>query len=173
MHRILNFFTKFILYTKESINSGDIKIQYWILNFKKFIFFWILLHIINIIIDKKIAFFISLIFIVNIASYVYADDDDLWQEAETTQTDNNVVGTGTSSADVVEPLNENSNTANASNYTTDLNEDDDNWADTNNNTAETMPKTGIEDNSLVFVVIVISLIVAGYSYKKLSDYNNL
>ena len=116
---------------------------------------------------------VSIIFIVNIASYVYADNDDLWEDADTAQTDNNTTGTGTSSADVVDPLEENNTTTNASSYTTNLNEDDDNWAETNNNTAETMPKTGIEDNSLVFVVIVISLIVAGYSYKKLSDYNNL
>lgn len=56
----------------------------------------------------------------------------------------------------------NTNVANLTPLTTNTN--------TNTNTETTLPKTGIDD-TMLWVLIAVCVIAAGYTYKKVRDYN--
>ena len=106
---------------------------------------------------------------------VYAADDSSfpgWDDPTTTTstTDNTVDNTTDNTPANTTPNTTNTDynsTINTGNATTDLN------TSTNDaeNEVENLAYTGIESNSIMTVVILVAAIVAGYSLKKVRDYN--
>ncbi len=141
---------------------------------------------------------LSLILVANLVSVVRAADDNSFSDwtnptvtentttttpTTTTTTDNTVSNTVNNTTVTSNTTNSistdittntsSSGTTNSTittgNATTTLN------TSTNNseNEVNTLAYTGIENNSLLVVVILVGAIVAGYSFKKVREYNNI
>ena len=82
----------------------------------------------------------------------------------TTDTTGTISGTDTTSTDTSSSISTGSATT-----TLSTNEDE----DENKNEVHSLAYTGIEDNKILPVVIVFGAIVAGYSLKKVREYNNI
>ena len=82
----------------------------------------------------------------------------------TTSTD--TTGTSTTTTDSTSSISTGS-------ATTTLSTNEDENEDESKNEVNSLAYTGIEDNTVLPVVIVIGAVVAGYSLKKLRDYNNI
>ena len=101
----------------------------------------------------------AILCIVSNVSYATGNIDDLLREMENQagnitvieepKTNQTVVPT-TTTENKVENTNTNSNT--------------------NTNTNKTLPKTGVDD-TMLWVLIAVSVVAAGYTYKKVRDYN--
>lgn len=119
---------------------------------------------------------LSIVLVANLTSIVFADDNvntDGWDSVDLTlintnnATDtstNTSTNTSTSTSTTNTPLNTNTGSA-----TTTLNTSSSD--NTNNSSVNSLAYTGIEDNSVLAVVIVLGVIVAAYSFKKLKEYN--
>ena len=143
-----------------------------------------------------VVFVLSLILVVSLGKVVLGADNDPFDwdapsiEGNNSSTGNNSAtgnnsSTGNSStagntsnnsfgSSVVE--NEQNNTdisTNSGTLTTNLNTSDDNNNVNNNSNVNSLAYTGIEDNSVLAIVIVLGVIVAAYSFKKVKDYNSL
>ncbi len=132
---------------------------------------------------------LSLLLVANLVSVVFADDSD-WIDPVAPNTTNNTTNNTTSntstnsntsnnstitnSITTPEPINSiTTNTSNNTSYsggtTTTLNTSTNDTENEVNNLAY----TGIENNSMLVVVILIGVIAAGYSFKKIKEYNNI
>ena len=128
---------------------------------------------------------LSLLLVANLVSVVFADDSD-WIDPVAPNTTNNTTSntstnsntnnnsTITNSITTPEPINSiTTNTSNNTSYsggtTTTLNTSTNDTENEVNNLAY----TGIENNSMLVVVILIGVIVAAYSFKKIKEYNNI
>jgi len=132
---------------------------------------------------------LSLLLVANLVSVVFADDLN-WDDPTTTNsaantatntaantaTGTNTSNTSTTTNSISTPETTNSITTNTSNNssfsgstTTTLNTSTNDTENEVNNLAY----TGIENNSMLLVVILIGAIVAGYSFKKIKEYNNI
>ena len=134
---------------------------------------------------------LSLLLVANLVSVVFADDSD-WIDPDpiASNTTNNTISntisntstnsntsnnsTITNSITTPEPINSiTTNTSNNTSYsggtTTTLNTSTNDTENEVNNLAY----TGIENNSMLVVVILIGVIAAGYSFKKIKEYNNI
>lgn len=128
---------------------------------------------------------LSLLLVANLVSVVFADDSD-WIDPVAPNTTNNTTSntstnsntsnnsTITNSITTPEPINSiTTNTSNNTSYsggtTTTLNTSTNDTENEVNNLAY----TGIENNSMLVVVILIGVIAAGYSFKKIKEYNNI
>ena len=131
---------------------------------------------------------LSLVLAFSLVSVVKADDTSEfsgWTEADpvntanttnTTSVDNttNTVNTA-NTTNTVETTNITTDTANEFNYSTITTENTTTTINTTSNEEENevnnLAYTGIEDNSMLVVVILVGAIVAGYSLKKVREYN--
>ena len=132
---------------------------------------------------------LSLLLVANLVSVVFADDSD-WIDPVAPNTTNNTTNNTTSntstnsntsnnstitnSITTPEPINSiTTNTSNNTSYsggtTTTLNTSTNDTENEVNNLAY----TGIENNSMLVVVILIGVIAAGYSFKKIKEYNKI
>lgn len=142
---------------------------------------------------------LSILLVINITSVAFADDFSGWDETsattpttgDTSTPTENTTGTtgdttgGTTTPDnsfeipstttptdesTTTPENTTDSSLNTGSATTTLNtNDDDN--DNTENEVNSLAYTGIEDNKVLPVVIVIGAIVAGYSLRKVREYN--
>ena len=127
---------------------------------------------------------LSIVLAFSIASVVRADDNtdySGWTDldpvstnsANNTSTDNNSAIDNNTTANSLDTTNsytttnEYNSTISTENATTTLNTSTTN----ENNEVNNLAYTGIEDNSLLIVVILVGAIVAGYSLKKVKEYN--
>ena len=118
---------------------------------------------------------LSAMLIFTVSTAVFADDDDIWNDVNIIE-ENNTVENNTV---------ENNNTMNETNNLLDDDEDNDiNVSNEYNNLyntkkatttseSENLAKTGIGDSSIISLIIIISLLIAVYSGKKVNDYKNL
>lgn len=130
---------------------------------------------------------LSLLLIVNVVSVVSAADEDTfgWEVPTTTNTTNttntssNTVDSVTSNTmDTTNSITTNTSTTtdisntsiSTENVTTTLNTST-NIEDNETNEVNSLAYTGIENNSVLVVVILVGAIVAGYSLKKVKEYN--
>ena len=129
---------------------------------------------------------LSLLLIVNLASVVLADDatygwDDptITNQATTNTATTNTAATNTAATNTTDTTNFTTpdlttNTSNTSlstgNATTTLNTTSTNETE---NEVNSLAYTGIENNSFLVVIILIGAIIAGYSLKKVKEYNNI
>ena len=131
---------------------------------------------------------LSLLLIVNVVSVVSAADEDTfgWEVPTTTNTTNTTTDTSSNTVDSVSSNTvdtTNSITTNTStttdisntsisteNVTTTFNTST-NIEDNETNEVNSLAYTGIENNSVLVVVILVGAIVAGYSLKKVKEYN--
>lgn len=129
---------------------------------------------------------LSMILIANLVSVVSADDafsgwtnpttttNNTTQAGNTTTAGNTVAGNTISTGNAVTTGNTIStgNTANTTistgNVTTNLN-----TTNTNNTSVNSLAYTGVENTSVLAVVMVLGVIVAAYSFKKIREYNNI
>ena len=130
---------------------------------------------------------LSLLLVANLASVVFADDATFgWDDptitnqattntSSTNTSNTNTLNTNTSSIDNTNSIATNSiTTTNTSsiiteNATTTLNTS----TNESENEVNSLAYTGVENNSVLVVVILIGAIVAGYSLKKVKEYNNI
>lgn len=77
---------------------------------------------------------------------------------------NETVSTGDNSTPTGIEITPTNNTNNTNNTTA---------KNTTNKTNTTLPKTGIEDNAILFVVLAVCGVSAIYAYKKVSDFRRL
>ena len=126
---------------------------------------------------------LSLLLVANLVSVVLADDlnwdDPITSNTATgtnTNTNTNTSNTSTTTNSISTPETTNSITTNTSgntsysgSTTTTLNTSTNDTENEVNNLAY----TGIENNSMLVVVILIGVIAAGYSFKKIKEYNNI
>ena len=128
---------------------------------------------------------LSLLLVVNLASVVFADDatfgwDDptITNEAaantSATNTSTNTTNTATTNTTNTTTTNITTNTSNTSistgNAITTLNTTSTNESE---NEVNSLAYTGIENNSFLVVVILVGAMIAGYSLKKVKEYNNI
>ena len=129
---------------------------------------------------------LSLLLIVNLASVVLADDatfgwDDptITNQAATNTATTNTAATNTATTNTTDTTNfttpdlttNTSNTSlNTGNATTTLNTTSTNETE---NEVNSLAYTGIENNSFLVVIILIGAMIAGYSLKKVKEYNNI
>lgn len=133
---------------------------------------------------------LSLLLIVNVVSVVSAADEDTFGwEVPTTNTTNTTNTTTDTSSNTVDNVTSNtmdttnsittntstttdiSNTSiSTENVTTTFNTST-NIEDNETNEVNSLAYTGIENNSVLVVVILVGAIVAGYSLKKVKEYN--
>ena len=132
---------------------------------------------------------LSLLLVVNLASVVFADDatfgwDDptITNEAaantSATNTSTNTTNTATTNTSTnttnTTTTNITTNTSNTSistgNAITTLNTTSTNESE---NEVNSLAYTGIENNSFLVVVILVGAMIAGYSLKKVKEYNNI
>ena len=134
---------------------------------------------------------LSLLLIVNVVSVVSAADEDTfgWEVPTTTNTTNTTNTTTDTSSNTVDSVTSNtmdttnsittntstttdiSNTSiSTENVTTTFNTST-NIEDNETNEVNSLAYTGIENNSVLVVVILVGAIVAGYSLKKVKEYN--
>lgn len=138
---------------------------------------------------------LSLLLVANLASIVFADDATYgWDDPTATSTQANTTSNTTSNtatsntysntASTTNSLTtnittettgstSNTNTSNTSistgNATTTLNTS----TNETSNEVNSLAYTGVESNSVLVVIILIGAIVAGYSLKKVKEYNNI
>ena len=138
---------------------------------------------------------LSLLLVANLASIVFADDATYgWDDPTATSTQANTSSNTTSNtatsntysntASTTNSLTtnittettgstSNTNTSNTSistgNATTTLNTS----TNETSNEVNSLAYTGVESNSVLVVIILIGAIVAGYSLKKVKEYNNI
>ena len=93
---------------------------------------------------------LSMVLIANLVSVVSADDAFSGWTNPTTST---------------------ANTTSTGNVTTNLNTT--NTKSTNNTSVNSLAYTGIENTSVLTVVMILGVIVAAYSFKKIKEYNNI
>ena len=126
----------------------------------------------NSLLKLTIVLGLSVLLILGLNSFVFADDDVPWSNAivepTTTTTTTTTPSTDTTTPTPSTTVPTITPTA-VENTTNDISEN------TTNNTAnESMPYTGIEDINTVFALaVLIVLAVAVYSLKKVNDYNNI
>ena len=134
---------------------------------------------------------LSMILIANLVSVVSADDafsgwtnpttttNNTTQAGNTTTAGNTVAGNtvagntiSTGNAVTTGNTISTGNTANTTistgNVTTNLN-----TTNTNNTSVNSLAYTGVENTSVLAVVMVLGVIVAAYSFKKIREYNNI
>ena len=132
---------------------------------------------------------VSALLIANLLSVVSATDDfSNWEgpnvvntAADNTSTNSSDVSTtntvrndtSTNSVDIttVDTSNTNNSSISTGSATTTLNTSTDNTNEKNE--VNSLAYTGIEDTNILAVVIILGAIIAGYSLKKVRDYNNL
>lgn len=138
---------------------------------------------------------LSLLLVANLASVVFADDATYgWDDPTATSTQTNTTSNTTSNTAT---SNTYSNTASTTNSLTTNITTETTGSTSNTNTSNTsistgnatttlntstnetskevnsLAYTGVESNSVLVVVILIGAIVAGYSLKKVKEYNNI
>ncbi len=131
-----------------------------------------------------VAIVLSLVLVVSLSSFVFADDNsfdvDGWDTPATTNnaidngTTNDATNTGSDTAtnDWASPIETNTNTStntNTGSATTTLDTNDTN----EDNEVNSLAYTGIEDTNFLAIFVVLSVIVAAYSFKKVKEYNTL
>ena len=125
---------------------------------------------------------LSLVLAFSLFSVVKADDTSEfsgWTEADpvnTTNTTNTTdITNSVSTTNTADTTNMTTETTNDFNYSTLTTENTTTTINTTSNEEENevnnLAYTGIEDNSMLVVVILVGAIVAGYSLKKVREYN--
>ena len=128
---------------------------------------------------------LSLLLVANLASVVFADDATYgWDDptasstgsssstgntSGTTGNTGNTAGTASTNISTGSTSNVSNSSISTGTATTTLNTSSDN----SNNSVNTLAYTGAESNSVLVVVILVGAIVAGYSLKKVKEYNNI
>ena len=146
-----------------------------------------------------LVFVLSLVLVANLASVVRADDfSSVWDDPTTgtatgtdstggTSTADDTTTDGTSTTGTVTTDGTTTGTTDSTATGTDTSTTDDTSSistgsatttlDTNDDESEnevnSLAYTGIESNSVLPVVIIIGAIVAGYSLRKIREYNNI
>ena len=122
---------------------------------------------------------LSILLVANLVSVVFADDDTFgWDDPTiTNSSSNNVSNTNTSNTNTSNTIS-NTNSITTNSITTNTSITTENATTTLNTTTNesenevnSLAYTGIEDNSVLAVVIVLGVIVAAYSLKKIKEYN--
>ena len=142
---------------------------------------------------------LSIILMINLSTYVFAEDTEPWDlESETntsagTNTSQNLSTNENGGLDFTESSNlttednintdtnissnvESGNTQTEINYNEimeGIEEPEINNTTEENTATNKLANTGLEDTSMYGVVIVLGIIVAIYSFKKIKEYNNL
>ena len=124
---------------------------------------------------------LSLLLVANLVSVVLADDlnwdDPITSNTATgTNTNTNTSNTSTTTNSISTPETTNSITTNTSGNTSYSGSTTTTLNTSTNDTENEVNKlayTGIENNSMLVVVILIGVIAAGYSFKKIREYNNI
>lgn len=122
---------------------------------------------------------LSLILVANLFNVVFADDDDLdlWDspnEVEVTTPSNSTTDNTNNTQSNSSSINEENNVPlNTEGITTSLDNTNEKDENENNSNVNSLVYAGVEDTSVLFVVILIGAVVAGYSFKKVRDYNNI
>ena len=122
---------------------------------------------------------LSLLLVANLVSVVLADDlnwDDPITSNTATGTNTNTSNTSTTTNSISTPETTNSITTNTSGNTSYSGSTTTTLNTSTNDTENEVNKlayTGIENNSMLVVVILIGVIAAGYSFKKIREYNNI
>ena len=130
---------------------------------------------------------LSLLLVANLASVVLADDATYgWDDPTATTTQTNTTNTTTNTATGNTTYSNTASTTNSSttnittattgstsistgNATTTLNTS----TNETSNEVNSLAYTGVESNSVLVVVILVGAIIAGYSLKKVKEYNNI
>ena len=130
---------------------------------------------------------LSMVLIANLVSVVFADDntsfgwdDPLINETTTNTANTNLTTTNTATTNTVTNTTDNTNSITTNittpdtlistgNATTTLNTS----TNESENEVNSLAYTGVENNSALVVVILLGAIVAGYSLKKVKEYNNI
>ena len=115
---------------------------------------------------------LSMVLIASLVSVVSADDAfSGWTNAA--ESGNNTAPAGNSivSGNSISTGNTNvaSNSISTGNVTTNLNTN----TNTNNSSVNNLAYTGVENTSVLTVVMLLGVIVAVYSFKKIREYNNI
>ena len=127
---------------------------------------------------------LSILLVANLVSVVFADDDTFgWDDPTITNSSNtnesNTIDntnsittnsiTTTNTTNTINTFNTTNTSISTENATTILNTS----TNESENEVNSLAYTGVENNSALVVVILIGAIVAGYSLKKIRDYNNI
>ena len=129
---------------------------------------------------------LSLLLVANLVSVVFADNVN-WDDPTlpsnnsiTNTADTNTANTSINTTPIPEPTNSiTTNSTNTMNTTNSSSVSGSTITTLNTSTNDTenevnnLAYTGIENNSMLVVVILIGAIVAGYSFKKIKEYNNI
>ena len=131
---------------------------------------------------------LSIVLVVSFASIVLADNttdgwDEIVVENNTVGTNNinntltpatsNTNTTGTTTYNTTNTTNVTNTTTNLSTNNTTNNTSKNNTTNNTNKNVNSLAHTGIEDNSVLAVVIALGIIVSAYLFKKVKEYNNL
>ena len=134
---------------------------------------------------------LSMVLIANLVSVVSADDafsgwtnptptgnttpaantTNTTPAGNTVTTGNTVTGGNTISTGNTTNTTNTNTTISTGNVTTNLNTT--NTKSTNNTSVNSLAYTGIENTSVLTVVMILGVIVAAYSFKKIKEYNNI
>ena len=116
---------------------------------------------------------LSAILVANLVSVVFADnssvDADGW-DTELSVVNNTTTNSSTNTSTGVSTTNTTTNTStNTGSATTSLNTSNSN----EENEVNSLAYTGVESNSILAIVLVLGVIVATYSLKKVKEYNEI
>ena len=122
----------------------------------------------NSLLKLTIVIGLSIVLILGLNSFVFAEDDVQWNEAIEQLTPTPSTTTTTTPTPTTTPTTTTTTTPTPTTVPTITPTEAENTAN------ESMPYTGIEDVNTVFALaILIGLAVAVYSLKKVNDYNNI
>ena len=115
---------------------------------------------------------LSMVLIASLVSVVSADDAfSGWTNAAESGNNTAPAGNSIASGNSISTGNTNvaSNSISTGNVTTNLNTN----TNTNNSSVNNLAYTGVENTSVLTVVMLLGVIVAVYSFKKIREYNNI